>query len=58
MKFIIKWNTGYGDVYDEVESSTLEEAEQMAYESWRDEAESQAEYKAMEWTQELADDNL
>lgn len=58
MKYIIKWNVGYGDSYDEVEADTEEEAEMIAYESWREEAECHADYKAMKWTQELADDYL
>lgn len=58
MKFIIKYNTGYGDSYEEVEAENIEDAERMAYEAWREEVEGQANYSAMKWTQELADDFL
>ena len=57
-KYIIKWNTGYGDNYDEVEAKDEEEAEQIAYEAWRSDVEDQADYEAMEWTEELAEDYL
>jgi len=56
MKFIIKWNTGYGDSYDVIEADNEELAERAAYEAWRDEAENQADYEAMEYTEELAED--
>lgn len=55
-KYIISWNVGYGDSYEVVEAENMEEANKMAYEAWRDEAETNADYKAEEYTQELADD--
>jgi hypothetical protein len=55
-KFIIKWNAGYGDNYDVVEVSSLDEAETMAYEYWRDEVESNADYGAEPYTEDLAED--
>ena len=37
MKFIIKWNAGYGDNYDVIEAKNQEEAQKAAYEEWREE---------------------
>ena len=54
-KYIIRWNAAYGDSYEVIEAKNLEEATDAAYEAWRDEAESNADYDAEEWTQELED---
>ena len=52
--WIIKYNCGCGDVYDVVHG-TREEAQEYAYESWREAAESQADYGIeCEWTEEAA----
>ncbi len=52
-KFIIKYNSGYGDTYEEVE------AEKEAYDIWRQEVEENADYEVVgESTQELRDDYL
>ena len=56
MKFIIKWNAGYGDNYDVIEAKNQEEAQKAAYEEWREEVESNAEYGAMEWSEELEEE--
>ena len=55
MKYIIRWNAGYGDAYDVVEAGSEEDANMMAYESWRDEAENNADYGCEEYTEELAE---
>lgn len=55
-KYIIRWNAGYGDSYDVVEADSLDDAHDMAYQSWNDEAQSQAEYDAEEYTDELAEE--
>lgn len=55
-KYIISWDAGYGDNYETVEADSKEEALKFAYECWREEAESNADYSAVPWTQELADD--
>lgn len=55
-KWIITWNCGYGDTHEEVECETFDEALKMAYEEWREEAESQADYSAQEWNDETAYD--
>jgi len=44
MRFIIRWNAGYGNSYEEVNVSSLEEAERMAYEAWKEEIENDADY--------------
>lgn len=48
-KYIIRWNVGYGDSYDEVEAENLDGAVSLAFESWREEAESNADYDAEPW---------
>ena len=55
-KFIIKWDIGYGPSYDTVEADSIDEANEIAYESWREEAENQANYSAEEWSESLAED--
>ena len=55
MKYLIKWNVGYGDSTDVVEADSYDEAHNMAYEEWREESESQADYSAEVLTQELAE---
>jgi hypothetical protein len=55
-KYIIKWNIGYGYNAEVVEASNLDCAMKFAYESWRDEAENNADYDAEPYTEELADD--
>lgn len=48
-KYIITWNAGYGVDADEVDCESLQEAEQIAYDAWREAAESNASYDAVEW---------
>ena len=57
-KVIIHWNTGYGASYEVVEVEEDQEAEDLAYENWREEAESNAEYGIMEWSEENEEDYL
>ena len=54
-KFIIEWDCGYGPNYEVVEAETQDKADERAYEAWREDAESNANYKAHPWTQELAE---
>lgn len=44
--FKIMWNAGYGDNWAFVEANTKEEADQLAYEAWHEEAESAASYSS------------
>jgi hypothetical protein len=55
MKWLIRWNIGYGDHIDVVEADTEEKAEEEAYDEWRAAAEDSADYQAIPWTQELED---
>jgi hypothetical protein len=45
-KFVITWNTGYGESFQVIDADTQEEAAWEAYQMWRDEAESSADYAA------------
>ena len=56
-KYLIKWNAGYGEMTDVAECASQEEADNIAYESWREAAESNADYAAEVLTQELAEDH-
>jgi len=56
-KFIITWDAGYGQSEDVIEADSYDEALNQAYECWRDEAESHANYEALEYTEENCDDN-
>lgn len=55
-KWIITWNSGYGDCHAEVEADNHDDAVMMAYESWKEDVESGADYRAEEYTEELAED--
>ena len=54
-KYFIKWNVGYGDSYEVVESETKEEAMSMAYEMYKDEYENNADYDAVLFTEDIAE---
>ena len=59
MKYIIRWNAGYGDNYDEIDAKNAEDAEVIAYEEWREETEANADYDVVgEATDELREDYL
>jgi len=47
-QYLISWNAGYGTNHDVVEAENVKQAGIMAYEYWRDEAESQADYDVEE----------
>ena len=55
-KYIIRWNCGYGDEYDVVEADSELEAENLAYEAWKESAENYAEYVAEDYTEERAEE--
>jgi len=58
-KYIISWNAGYGDSYEEVEAEDETAASSMAYERWREDAESNADYQCLgEATDELREEYL
>ena len=54
-KFIITWDAGYGDTSAVIEASDPLEAEQEAYEAWREEAESYAFYEAVPYSVQAAE---
>jgi len=54
-KYIIVYNYGYGETADIVEADSQEEANDLAYDEWRDAAESNGEYWAKPYTKELAE---
>ncbi len=57
LEYIIEWNAGYGTSYDVVEAENKEEAAIMAYDQWKEEAESNADYGVTgEATDELKDE--
>jgi len=55
-KFIIIWDAGYGESADIIEAESAEEANRAAYEAWREDAESNADYRAKPYSKELARD--
>ena len=56
-KWIIKWDAGFGEMYDTVECATEDDALEAAEQSWRDEVESNADYEVVgAWTEELGED--
>lgn len=58
MKYIIKWDGGYGFSYDVVEAEDEDEALDLAYDYWKEEVESNADYGIVgEWTEELAEEH-
>lgn len=54
-KWIIIWDAGYGDSADVVEADTYEEALEMAHDQWFEDAQSNADYSAYEYTQDRAE---
>lgn len=55
-KYLIKWDAGYGENYEVIEAGSEHEAQNEAYEAWREEAENNADYSARPLTKEIADD--
>ena len=59
MKYIIKWNAGYGDSYEEVDARNETVAEGIARDKWKEEVESNADYGVVgEATDELREEYL
>lgn len=59
MKFIVKWDAGFGMDYCEIEAENEEAAQQYAYEAWKEEAETNADYGVLgESTDELKEEYL
>lgn len=56
-KYIISWDAGYGDIHEVIEAKNNDEALEVAYEQWKEEAETNAIYRAEPYTEELADEH-
>jgi len=52
--YIIKWNTGYGESVELLDCESQEEAQECAYANWREEVENQADYSAVEYSDDEA----
>lgn len=56
-KFIIMWDgNGCGENYNIIEAPSQADAEEIAYQAWREEAEENAKYDAYEYSEELAEE--
>lgn len=55
-KYVLRWNAGTGDCYDTFDAESEDEAEKQAYELWREDTENNADYEAMEYTEEMAEE--
>lgn len=53
IKCLIKWDAGCGEEYKVIHITSLEEAEKIAYTYWREAVESQADYGALELTEDV-----
>lgn len=51
-KFIIRTNVGFGSSYEIVDASDEEDANNLAYDSWREQAEANADYDVIEYSKE------
>ncbi len=47
-KYIIRWDYGFGDNYDEIEADSVDGADAIAYDIWREDIEHQADYEVIE----------
>lgn len=54
-KYIVHWNAGYGSSYEVVEAESEDQAQNEAYELWREDVESHADYGVMPYTEENCD---
>ena len=55
MKYIITWNVGYGENYELIDTITAQEAQDIAEEQAREEAESNMSFGAKEFTLQEAE---
>lgn len=55
-EFIIRWNAGYGEEYEAIKAKDLDEAEKYAYEQWREEVESNADFGAEPYSNKKAEE--
>jgi hypothetical protein len=53
-KWTVQWDIGYGPDAEIIEAKDQDEADNIAYECWREAAEMNADYYAEPYTKELA----
>lgn len=51
-KYIIKWDAGYGETVDVIEADSYDAALEEAYNAWKEDAECNADYEALEFNEE------
>ena len=56
-KYVIIWNAGYGDSAEIIECASKDDALEEAYQMWKEEAEGQAEYSAVPFSKEIAEEH-
>jgi hypothetical protein len=56
MKYIITWNAGFGEESEVIEADNWAIARVEAYDRWMEAALNEAEYKALEYSDELAEE--
>lgn len=54
-KYLVIYNHGYGEESDVVEADSQEEADKMAYETWKEAVENSADYRAELLTKDNAE---
>ena len=54
-KWIITWNCGYGPMADVIEAESQEDADEAAYDAWREDAENNADYRAQPYDEDEAE---
>lgn len=56
MKYIITWDAGYGESQEVIDADTFEDALDWAGQNWQEEAEQNAKYDAIPYTEDLAEE--
>ena len=55
-RYLLTYNAGYVDMHEVEQCKDQDEAEDFAYDLWREEVESQADYSAELFTKEVAEE--
>lgn len=56
MKYVIRWNTGFGDSFSVIEAEDQCDAESIAHENWKAEVDSRSDYEAVEYSETACDE--
>ena len=56
MKYVIRWDCGFGNMDEVHECKTQEAADKLAYEMWLEDAQSNASFKALPLTLDVAEE--